>query len=103
MPSKIRAISEMPPPSDKEGVFQILGTVNYLAKFIEHKANLQEPISQLTQKDVAFVWEKPQEAFDKLKSVITSAPVLAYFDNSKETVLSVDASSTGLGLSLIHI
>ena len=102
MPSKIRAISEMPPPSDKEGVFRILGTVNYLAKFIEHKANLQEPISQLTQKDVAFVWEKPQEAFDKLKSVITSAPVLAYFDNSKETVLSVDASSTGLGAVIMQ-
>ena len=42
--------------------------------------------------------EKPQqEAFHKLKSVITSAPVLAYFAKSKETVLRVDASSTGLG------
>ncbi|PFX20317.1 Uncharacterized protein K02A2.6 [Stylophora pistillata] len=69
-PDKIHAISEMPPPSDKEG---------------------------LTQKEVALVWEKPQqEAFDKLKSVITSAPVLADFNNSKETVLSVDASNTGL-------
>ena len=49
------------------------------------------------------MWEKPQqEAFDKLKSVITSAPVLAYFDNSKETVLSVDASSTGLGAVIMQ-
>ena len=96
-PDKIRTISEMPPHSDKEVVLRILGTVNYLDKFIEDKANLQEPISQLTQKDVAFVLEKPQqEAFDKLKFVITSAPVLAYFDNSKEMVLSGDVSSTGL-------
>ena len=73
---KIRTINEIPPPADKEGVLRILGTVNYLDKFIEHKADLQEPISQLTQKDAAFVWEKPQqEAFDNLKSVITSTSI----------------------------
>ena len=49
------------------------------------------------------MWEKPQkEAFDNLKSVITSAAVLAYFKNSKETVLSVDASSTGLGAVILQ-
>ena len=49
-PYKIRAISEIPPPYEKEGVLRILRTVNYLDKFIEHKANLQEPIiSQLIQ------------------------------------------------------
>ena len=102
-PEKIRAINEMPPPVDKEGVLRILGTVNYLDKFIEHKADLQEPISQLTQKDAVFVWEKPQqEAFNHLKSVITSAPALAYFDNTKETVLNVDASIKGLGAVIMQ-
>ena len=48
-PDKIRGISEISPPYDKEGVLRILGTVNYLDKFIEHKASLQEPISQLIQ------------------------------------------------------
>ena len=102
-PEKIRAINDMPPPVDKEGVLRILGTVNYLDKFIEHKADIQEPISQLTQKDAAFVWEKPQqEAFNHLKSVITSAPALAYFDNTKETVLNVDASIKGLGAVIMQ-
>ena len=72
--------------------------MNYLDKFIEHKAELQGPISQLTQKDTAFVWDTPQqEAFGKLKDVISSSPVLPYFDNSKPTILNVDTSSTGLG------
>ena len=60
-PEKIRAISGMPPPSGNEGILQKLGTVNYLDKFLELKADLQKPISQLTQTDVAFVWEKPQQ------------------------------------------
>jgi len=47
-PEKIRAINEMPTPEDTEGVLRILGTVNYLNKLIEHKADIQEPISQLT-------------------------------------------------------
>ncbi len=59
-PERIRAINEMLPPEDKEGVLRILETVNYMDKFIEHKADIQEPISQLTPKDAAFVWEKPE-------------------------------------------
>ena len=102
-PENIRAINQMPPPTNKEGVLRFLGTINYLDKFIEHKADLQGSISQLTQKDAAFVLEKTQqEAFDRLKSIITTAPVLVYFDNSKETVLNVDASSTGLGAVIMQ-
>ena len=97
-PEKIKAIVNMPPPIDKEGVQRFLGTVNYLDKFIERKAELQGPITQLTQQNAAFVWETPQqEAFERLKVVISSSPVLSYFDNDKSTVLNVDSSSTGLG------
>ena len=64
----------MPPSDEKEGVLRILRTLNYLDKFVEHKADIREPI---TQNDTAFVWEKPQpEAFDNLRSVIRSAPAL---------------------------
>lgn len=97
-PDKVKAIIDMPPPKDKEGVQRFLGTVNYLDKFIEHKAAIQGPISQLTQKDTPFVWDTPQQqAFEQLKKVLSNSPVLSYFDNNKETVLNVDASSTGLG------
>jgi len=97
-PEKIKAILDMPPPSDKEGVQRLLGTVNYLDKFIKNKAEVQGPISQLLQKDAAFVWDTPQQnAFEELKRVISSSPVLSYFDNDKQTTLNADASSTGLG------
>ena len=53
-PEKVRAIQDMPPPSDKDGVLRFPGIINYLDKFIEHKAYLQGPISQLTKKSAEF-------------------------------------------------
>ena len=39
-PEKVKAINEMPAPTDKDGILRFLGTVNYLDKFMEHKADL---------------------------------------------------------------
>lgn len=64
-PAKVRAIVDMPHPTDKDGVVRVIGTMNYLDKFIKHKADLQEPITQLTQKSAIFIWDKQQqEAFE---------------------------------------
>ena len=99
-PERVRAISVMPPPSYKDVVQRVLGAINYLDKL---KADFQGPISQLNQKEAAFIWEKPQqEAFEQLESVITRTTVLAYFNNHKETILNVDASRTGLGTVIIQ-
>ena len=38
---KLKAFLNMPPPIDKGGVQRFLGSVNYLDKFIERKAELQ--------------------------------------------------------------
>ena len=35
-PEKIRAITDMPPPTDVKGVQRLVGIVNYLTKFYEH-------------------------------------------------------------------
>ncbi|CAC5390471.1 unnamed protein product [Mytilus coruscus] len=41
---KIRAIKEMPAPTDKKGVQRLLGTINYLAKFVPNMSAVTEPI-----------------------------------------------------------
>ena len=52
----------------------------------------------LTQASVQFLWSKScQEAFNRLKALLTSPPVLAYPDFSKPFVLHMDASGRGLG------
>ena len=40
------------------------------------------------------------DSFERLKQLVTEAPVLRYYDQKKELVLTVDASSKGLGATV---
>ena len=50
-----------------------------------------------------FQWESAQQhAWMAIKQAISTAPVLHYFDLTKETELQCDASSMGLGAALLQ-
>ena len=84
---------EMPPPTDKKGVERLLGTINYLAKFIPNMSTVTQPIRGLSKSDVTFCWSKSQEkAFDKIKNILSAEPVLTYYDVAKPVTISCDAS-----------
>ena len=53
--------------------------VTYLTRFAPNLATLTAPLRNLLKKDVEFVWnESHDEAFPKIKDVLTDSPVLAY-------------------------
>ena len=60
-----------------------------------------EPLRRLTMKDVEWHWiEHQEQAFNKLKQLVTDAPVLKYFEPKEELSRQSDASDTGLGAVL---
>ena len=70
--------------------------VNYMAKFMPH-LNLKL-LTHLTRKYVPWNWSAAeQEAFDTIKSQLTSTHVLALSNRDKELTVESDASEFGIG------
>ena len=102
-PSKIEAVVKMDAPTDKAGVERLRGTVNYLSKFVPKLSEIMRPINDLTRPDTEWTWDSVHDkAFEELKHQLTQAPVLAYFDPTKELSIQCDASGQGLGAALLQ-
>ena len=86
--SNVSAIVEMPAPTCKKQVQSFIGMVNYFSKFSARLSELVEPIRKLSKDKVPFNWgPEHQEAFKQMKREIVRAPILAYCNPRKETVL----------------
>ena len=101
--SKVKAIVDIPPPDCKKQVQSFIGMVNYLSKFSAHLSELVEPIRELPKEKVPLNWgPEHQESFKLVKKEIAAAPILAYYNPRKTTVLQTDASIKGLGACLLQ-
>ena len=79
------------------------GMVNYLKKFSPVLSELSEPLGRLCKSGVEWAWESEQQnAFEAIKQVIMTLPVLAYIDKTKKHTIQCDASKKGLGAVLLQ-
>ena len=77
--------------------------INYLSQLSTRLSELALPIRELAKDKVAFNWgPEHQAAFKLVKKDIAVAPILAYNDPKKTTVLQTDASINGLGTCLLQ-
>ena len=67
-----------------------------------HISELLAPLRQLTQRSVDWYWsEACQQSFDRVKSLLTSSPVLRFYDPLLEATVQCYASMSGLGAVLL--
>ena len=93
----------MPAPTCKKQVQSFNRMVNYLPKFLASLSELAEPIRELSKDKVPFNWgPEHQEAIKQMKIEIARAPILAYYNPRKQTVLQTGASIKGLGACLLQ-
>lgn len=100
---KIIAIRNFRQPESKEEVRSFLGLVNFVAHFIPNLSTRSEPLRQFVRGDVQEFGERQQNAFDDLRTELSSnVRKLGFYDPKDITELYVDASSVGLGSVLVQ-
>ena len=93
----------MPAPTNKKQVQSFIGMVNNLSKCSARLSEIAKTIRELAKDKVPFHWSpEHQSSFTQMKQEIICAPILAYNNPKKQTVLQTDANIKGLGRCLLQ-
>lgn len=100
---KVRAIDEYPVPVTKKELMSFLGLVGFYRCFCRNFSTVVAPLMDLLKAKALFVWSKScQNAFETVKSLLTTTPVLMAPQLEKTFKIQVDASKEGAGAVLIQ-
>jgi hypothetical protein len=102
-PGKVRDILDWKPPSTVHQVRSFLGMACYYRRFIPDFSMISKPITELLKIQVKFVWTSEcEKAFQTLKRLLTTTPVLAQPDIEKPFDVYCDACGTCIGCVLMQ-
>ena len=113
-PDKISVVKNWPVPKTVKELRSFLGFANYYRRFVKDLSKVADPLHELQnrclhelklKKHLLVPFPKRwkivhQQDFDRLKHLLTIAPVLGYADFSQPFILETDASHQGLGAVL---
>jgi len=100
-PHKVEAVKTWPVPKNLTETRAFVTLAGYYRKHIRDFSLITPPLHKLTRKDMPFVWGSSQDqAFNKLKECLTTAPVLAMPIDGGDFVLDTDANASSAGCVL---
>lgn len=101
---KIAPILDYPIPTTVKEVRRLIGMAGWYRRFIPNFAEISSPITDLIKKGKKLIWTaEAQLAFDKLKTALVSAPILANPDFGKPFFVQTDASDYAVAGVLFQI
>ena len=75
-----------------------MGITGYYQRFIEGFLRIANPITSLQKKGKKFDWnQKCEDSFKKLKTLLTSAPILRIVEPNKDFIVCTGTCNDGLG------
>nr|GEX56406.1 putative reverse transcriptase domain-containing protein [Tanacetum cinerariifolium] len=102
-PSKVESVKNWKTLESPTNIRSFLGLASYYGRFIENFSKIAKPLTQLTQKNKAYVWgDKQEEAFCILKEKLCNDLVLALPDGPNDFVVYCDALNQGFGCVLMQ-
>jgi len=98
---KVVGVREWPTPENKTDVQAFLGFVNFYQRFIRDFSAKARSFFNLTCSEQVWTWSgKEQIAFEDLKTVVTTAPVLVSPQDSEPFWVEADSSNFATGAVL---
>ena len=100
----MQKLQNYPPPRNVTQTRSFLGFTNFYRKFIKDYGNIAKPLHNLTKKETKFIWtDECQKAFETLKTMVTTSPLLIYPRFNQPFLVSTDASNVGCGAILSQV
>ena len=102
-PSKIRDVLNWKAPTSIPEIRSFLGLAGYYRRFVPNFSKIAKPMMELLKKGVKFHWDDNcEQAFQTLRKLLTSAPVLVQPDITRPFDIYCDASGTSLGCVIMQ-
>jgi len=95
---RIQIMTSFPVPVCLKSAKRFFATASFFKRMIPGFSQITAPIRQLFKKGVKFYWGHEQDhAFKTIIQRLTHPPILAFYQSNKDNILTIDASSKGLG------